>query len=220
MSSTAAIRTTPSIWVTGIASLLAGDKQCEWAVWFKSHFQNYARMPRSNDAVAWQLNHTALLQRTVAKLISEGYTVTTENQNWFGLAGSVGTLSGKPDIIAVRDGDGLIVDTKTGTPRVADRVQVMLYLWAVPKCLPRFRGVRFDGRVVYGTGELWVPGDDVDAKFIGRARNTIRAVADAQRARKVPSFSECRFCPITEADCPERLDADAGGGARGETDEF
>jgi hypothetical protein len=78
---------------------------------------------------------------------------------------------------------------------------------AVPECVQQFHGSRFDS-LDYGTGELWVPCDEVGAMFVGRARNTIRAVADGQRPRKVPTFGEWRLCPTTEVDCPERLEAD------------
>ena len=35
----------------------------------------------------------------------------------------------------------------------------------------------------------------------------IRRLADERPAKKAPSLQECRFCDISVADCPERIDA-------------
>ena len=37
----------------------------------------------------------------------------------------------------------------------------------------------------------------------------MRRLSSVQPPRKVPSWSECRFCPIGPGDCPERVEADA-----------
>ena len=43
-----------------------------------------------------------------------GYTVYVENQNSFRLRGRQATLGGKPDLIAVKNADAVIIDAKTG----------------------------------------------------------------------------------------------------------
>ena len=43
-----------------------------------------------------------------------GYEVFTENQNSFRLRGKYATLAGKPDLIAVKGSDAVIIDAKTG----------------------------------------------------------------------------------------------------------
>jgi hypothetical protein len=65
---------------------------------------------------------------------------------------------------------------------------------------------------------MFVPAEEVDAEFIGQACAMLRTLGAEKPARKCQSFSECRFCPVTEADCPERLMAHDVGKA--ETDEF
>ena len=35
----------PYIWATWLPRLLVGDRSCEWAVWFKAHYQDFERQP-------------------------------------------------------------------------------------------------------------------------------------------------------------------------------
>ena len=93
-------RTDPYIWVTWLSKLLVGDTSCEWAAWFKAHFQDFQKVPSDFDTFSWQIDHTDLLSQVRADLEAEGYTVATEQQNLFRLRGSSGiTVGGKPDLI-------------------------------------------------------------------------------------------------------------------------
>ena len=47
---------------------------------------------------------------------------------------------------------------------------------------------------------------------------SLRRLGAADPARKVPSQTECGFCPITHSDCPERRVHQEDGS--GETDDF
>ena len=51
-----------------------------------------------------------------------------------------------------------------------------------------------------------IPAEAVDDQFIQNLGTLIRRLAAEQQAARVPSAQECRFCDITSADCPERLD--------------
>ena len=33
----------PYIWATWLPRLLVGDNSCEWAIWFKAHYQKWTR---------------------------------------------------------------------------------------------------------------------------------------------------------------------------------
>ena len=35
----------PYIWATWLPRLLIGENSCEWAVWFKAHYQDWTRGP-------------------------------------------------------------------------------------------------------------------------------------------------------------------------------
>ena len=149
-----------------------------------------------------------------------GYQVFTEDQNFFTLRGKSATLAGKPDLIAVKGKDLVIVDAKTGRPNPAHSAQVMINQYGVPRALEQYRGMEFRGHVIYPDGKnVGIPASRVDQKFIDRLGNLIRRLAEENPARWVPSASECRWCDITAAaDCPERVEA--RGAAEGRTEDF
>ena len=127
-------------------------------------------------------------------------------------------LGGKPDLIAKKGNSCRIIDIKTGQPRASDHVQVMLYMYAVPKAFPeKYRNVVLEGRVVYGEREVAVPSSAVDEKFVKRFSELIRRLASNEPAKRVPSFGECRYCNIPASECPDRVDKDT---STAEVDDF
>ena len=121
-------------------------------------------------------------------------------------------------MIAVKGHDAVIIDAKTGRPSPHHSVQVLTYMYAVPRALDRYRGMEFRGHVIYPDGNVQIPVSGVDRKFVERLGSLIRRLADETPARKVPSASECRWCDITAADCPER--AEEMRGTEGTTEDF
>ena len=117
-------------------------------------------------------------------------------------------MAGKPDLIAVKGGDAVIIDAKTGKPSPSHAVQVMVYQYAVPKALEQYRGIRFKGHVVYPDSQVGIPASGLDQKFIQNLGGLIRRLASETPARRVPSTGECRFCDITAEDCPERVEGE------------
>ena len=209
----------PCIWATWLARLLAGESQCEWAGWFRAHYQDWVKPPSDFDSARWMMDHSALVNEARESREKLEYQVFPEEQNSFRLRGKFATLAGKPDLIAVKGNDLVIVDAKTGRPNPAHSAQIMIYQYAVPKALEQYRGMEFRGHVVYPDGKnVCIPASGVDRKFIDRLGALIRRLADENPARKVPSVSECRFCDITGADCPERVEA--RGAAEGTTEDF
>ena len=204
-------RESPYIWATWLAKLLAGENSCEWASWFRSHYQDWAKPPTDFDQAQWMLEHTALVNQARESREKLGYTVYTEAQNAFRLRGRFATLAGKPDLIAVRNGDAVIIDAKTGKPSPAHSAQVMIYQYAVPRALDRYRGMEFRGHVIYPDANVQIPASGIDGKFVERLGALIRRLAAETPARKVPSTQECRWCDITKADCPERVEREADG---------
>ena len=140
--------------------------------------------------------------------------MSTETQNYFHLKGRTATVGGKPDLIARKENRGIIVDIKTGQPKSSDHVQVMLYVYAVPKAFPeKYKDVVFEGRVVYGEREVPVPSSAIDGKFVERFAELIRKLASNEPSRRVPSYGECTFCKIPESECPDRVDKDSSSAA-------
>jgi CRISPR/Cas system-associated exonuclease Cas4 (RecB family) len=199
-------RSSPYVWTTWLSKLLVGDQACEWAAWFKANHQGFDKATSTFDATGWRLAHTALLDRKYRQLIEAGQSVTMEGQNRFSLKGKCATLGGKPDLIGL-NGTGTICDVKTGQPKPSDHAQVMIYMWAVSRALPKYQGVRFDGLVVYPDHEVRIPAEAVDSAFVGNLAGLIKRVSSDAPARRVPSPDECRFCDLTVKDCLERVEA-------------
>ena len=132
----------PYIWVTWLSKLLSGEASCEWASWFKAHYErgSYSQIPTAFDQAAWNLSHTRLVGRIRDRLEGEGRSVTVEAQNQFTLVGRVATVGGRPDIIAVSGDSVTVCDAKTGQPRVSDQIQVMAYMYTAPLAFPQYDG--------------------------------------------------------------------------------
>jgi hypothetical protein len=163
--------------------------------------------------------HTALLNKTRAELEAEGRAVFTENQNQFWMRGKAATISGKPDLIAIGE-NPVICDVKTGQPKAADSAQVMLYMYAVPLSVPKYKGMKFDGVVAYGDSQIHIPASAVDEIFKANLISLIKRVISDEPARRIPSTSECGFCSITLGDCPDRLEAQAEEDQQAVTEDF
>ena len=196
----------PYIWATWLARLLAGEAHCQWAGWFRAHYQDWTKPPSDFDNAKWMLDHTALLNWERESRESLGYAVRVENQNSFRLRGRYATLAGKPDLIAVKNSDAVIVDAKTGRVSPHHAVQLMLYQYAVPKALEQHRGMEFRGHVAYPESNVEIPASRIDRNFVDNLGTLIRRLAADTPARRAPSSTECRFCDITAADCPERME--------------
>lgn len=210
-------RQEPYVWVSWVTKLLAGESSCVWSAWLRAHFQT-AKAPTTFDMGAWQVEHSAVLRKAVMDYEKEGYAAYVEDQNSFVLKGKSGSLSGKPDLVAVKDGAGWVVDTKTGLPKASDRIQVMIYMWALPLTNPAFADVAFEGKVIYRTGYNLIRPEEIDEKFVKAVGELMRMVCGEEEPHKAPSFAECQNCPITPEDCGDR--AEAAKFHQGETVEF
>ena len=200
--------TGPYIWVTWLPRLLSGESSCEWAAWFKAQHEgsSWARAPSDFDQAGWLMDHTALLNEQREVWEKQGCSVLTEAQNSFTLRGSSASLAGKPDLVAQRRDGVTVIDAKSGRPSPHHAIQVMIYMYALPRALERYRGLALSGQVAYPDHVVDIPAAAVDEGFIRNLGGLIRRLAAETSARRVPSPMECRFCEITKADCPDRLE--------------
>ena len=198
----------PYIWTTWLTRLLSGDSSCEWAAQFRAHHEtkSYSKVSSGFDAARWQMEHTALLNKARAEMESAGANVYIEGQNFFTLRGKTATLSGKPDLVSIEGNTGVIADAKTGQQSISHQIQVLIYMYALPKALPQYRDVTFEGKLVYPDEEVFIPSDGVNDGFVTELGGLITRLADSDSAIRTPSKQECSFCNITIADCDERID--------------
>ena len=195
------------IWTTWLPRLLTGENSCAWATWFKTHYQDWAKPPSDFDLAQWLLSHTALVNERIRNLSVGGHDV--EAQKRFELRGRTATLAGKPGIIAHREGEAVIVGAKTGHESPSHAVQVMIYLYAVPRALEWYRNAKLRGQVTYRDHTTRIPADAVYDAFIKNTGALIRRLSADEPARRVPSRRECRFCDISAAECSARVESAA-----------
>jgi hypothetical protein len=195
---------------------LSGEKHCELAPWLLSHFRIDKR-PRAFDLAAWTAEHTDMVLARARCLDAEGYTVFLEDQNDFVLKGKAGTLSGKCDLVAIRDDDVLVEDCKTGKQKDADFQQVLVYMFALPllAAAPRpspmteaVRGKTIRGAVQYRTFRQEIQAEAFTVDRRARILDTIIRIGAGPRPSATPSAAECRYCDIPKSDCAARLDVD------------
>jgi hypothetical protein len=122
-------RSSPYTYATWLSKAMAGERQCLYAGWFKSHF-TFKAEKRDFNLDAWTAEHTAMVHDVAAEYRAKGYKVYLEGQNTIRVRGRDGAvLVGKPDIVAVKDDTAVVVDCKTGQPRTSDSLQVRLYMY-------------------------------------------------------------------------------------------
>ncbi len=212
------------LWVTWLSPLLVGADACEWKAWFKSHHY-YSKLPSNMDFTAWEMMHTELMTKTADQIMNdyEGKVdIYTEGEGAFNLQGKQSkiTLAGKPDLIVVPHGDELpsIWDCKTGNPKSSHKAQLLIYMYAIPLVVDKFKGLEFTGTLRYGSDDyVTVEHNELDTRFKSQLIATIKRVGSQKPALKVPSANECGFCEISKDDCPERNE---GQTQRAKTSDF
>jgi len=202
------VRDSAFIWVTWAASYLAGTAHCYYSAWLRAHYQNVDLVKSDFDQAAWIMNHSEMVNTTRLNRENEGWKVKLEDQNKFIVEGNSGTkLSGKPDIVSVKDNEVVVIDCKTGKPRVSDVSQVQIYIFALER-KAEYKGKKFRGELHYKDHVLVVPGESVNNVFKGRLFQTLSTLSSLEQVGKTPSFDECKFCPISHSECEERISID------------
>ena len=196
------------VFPTWITKLLAGENQCWYSAWYKTHFKYKKVVEKDREAffADYTARHDAIAPNRAMFLKLEGWTVKVEEQGEFRVNGKLGDISGKPDIVAMKDDEALVVEVKSGKPRQSDHWQVLLYLLFLPlDWMKGFKTIR--GEVEYPDGVVVDvrPLQSEEREKIGAA---LRLVTGPDAPAATPSSVDCRFCDI--ARCEYRYKASAG----------
>jgi hypothetical protein len=197
----------PSIWVTWLAKLMTDEIHCSWSVWFRTHYK-YEKLNRNFDSAKWNANHQALLNDRLADLQVQSFKVFAEGENWFEIIGKsyLVKVSGKPDILAIRNGQAWVEDCKTGKKKNSDLYQILLYMLLLPLSHQKCRATKLEGRLVYPDTVMEISSDQVNKEFKAQFRETIAMLSQPVCPRKVACFQECQYCDISAQYCPERVE--------------
>ena len=195
------------VWITWLSKVMAGEQNCIWASWFKSHFKEYEKVPSDFDRVKWTMEHTRRVHQLHAERESAGEQAFLEGDNEIRYEWQGGLLvAGKPDLVTISAQGTTVYDVKTGKARMSDQVQVMLYMYLLPLGSQRYSGAKPSGCVVYGDRRVQLPTGVIDDAFIKNFNHFLGVIGSNRPAVKVPSTYECRFCEIAKSECPERIE--------------
>lgn len=193
------LRKQPFIYVTWLKNYLIGEDLCRWSIWHRI-YHHYDEAKSNFDSVRYTIAHTAMREQVQQSYAKNGYEVIPEFQ--VNIYGQVAQLKGRIDLIAIREDKNLIIEVKTGKPRPSDKIQLMLYIWALPKTQSRFRGASFDGLLIYDSHEIEISALEVDEVFVKHFKQFTKDILSSEPDRKYPSPRECAWCRI--ANCDER----------------
>lgn len=196
------------VWVTWLSRLMAGEGSCQWAPWFKTHFTGYEKVPSDFQLAVWVAQHTQMADKLAKEHSALGETIFKEGQNLFKVRRNSGlVIAGKPDLITINQmGQYTVYDAKTGSPSNSHTIQVMLYMMLLPYSQIEYRGKEFAGCVVYKDGQQCdIPATVIDDDFSNQVTYFLNIVEAATPPEPTPSFEECKFCDITNDDCPVRV---------------
>lgn len=197
----------PYVWVTWLTAFLAGEAHCQWAPWFKARHR-YTKVPTDFDLAAWSAEHDALVTARAHALTADGWLVRVEDQNAFKVIGQTAVLSGKPDIAAIRSGELLVVDCKTGQQRHKDWWQMLVYFYACELVAPLGDWTTMRGELQYLDRTVPVEFDALTPARRSRIIETLQAVGQPLAPASTPSAKECGFCDITGGDCSARVETE------------
>ncbi len=194
----------PEFWISSLAKFLAGENQCEWAIWFRARFRYDKLEDPDFDSAAYTHEHNALLATKKSGLLASGYRVDAEK--YVRATGTFSVLVGKIDLLAQKDGTTLVIDGKTGQKRHSDWWQVLTYMLALPIAWER-PTLRVVGEVVYKDGtKRSIEPEELTAEHRSHITGTAKRIAlMTDPPPWTPSEQECRYCNIGPNDCPKRI---------------
>lgn len=191
------------IWATWVAGYLAGPK-CAWQLWFRANHWLETKMPDDPDAPMWRDRHEALVDELDRQVLATG--VVTERELPLQLTYRDGVvIKGSADLVATRPEQGAIdiYEVKGGRPQDSDRFQLWLYMWMMAETLERDEEWDIGGWLVRrGTRE---PHPAIPERFEDAVDEALAFFTGPEPAGPTPG-GHCRFCPLTEVDCPVRPD--------------
>ncbi len=197
-------RSSPYLYATWLAKVMAGQVTCQWQYWFQVHNKLMQRQPDSYDLVGWRIDHARMVNELRLSIKARGETPRLAYHFKLEIPDKA-TLGGEADCIVANRNQVTVYDCKTGQPRASDQVQVMIYMHALAQ-EPAFRSKAFQGAVLYKDGPVAIP--RLPETFVTNFCYFVDLLASKTPPHK-SSGSDCKFCAITSDDCDEREGAAA-----------
>ena len=140
----------PRISPAWFAELLAGEAHCQWAYWFRARHEEWELGPSlSLSRVDWLMEHTWELIDCINRYQEQGYAVSNGWPNDYVLRVGGAVLSGRPEVIATKGDDCVVIDFHDGEATRSRTLQVMVHMYALPRAIDRFRSMSPRGEIAY-----------------------------------------------------------------------
>ena len=199
----------PRISPVWLAGLLSGEAHCQWASWFRTHHEDWDRVEVPDlPGLDWETQYTHQLNDCIKRYEAQGYTVSNGGPNAYSLNIGEAVLSGRPDVIATKGEDCIVIDFPKGKANHSHAFQVMTHMYALPRAVERLRGISPRGELVYWREMAEISAGSLDHEFIENLYRLAGRLAAVEPLARVPSPDECWVCDIGAADCPERMKDD------------
>ena len=167
-----------------LAGLLAAEAQCEWASWFRVRHEDWEQGPvPSLSDLEWSIDYTQRLNRCIKLYEDQGYTVSNGGPNGYVLSVGGAELSGRPDVIATKGGDCIVIDFPEGEPTRSHALQVMIHIYALSMAVERFQGMTLSGQLAYGRESVDIPAASEDREFTENMTELARRLTAGRTAR-------------------------------------
>ena len=200
----------PRISPLWLAGLLSGEARCHWASGFRTHYEDWHTVETPGlPGFDWRIQYTVQLNGCIRRYEEQGYTVSNGVPNaYYTLSLGDAVLSGRPDVIAVKDDDCVVIDFPKGEANRSHPFQVMTHMYALPRAVDRFQDMSPRGELVYWEEQVDIPAGSLAREFVESLQRQAERLASGEPLARVPSLDECWTCDIGAADCPERMDDD------------
>ena len=174
----------------------------------KTHYSNYEKPPPRTEFIKYRLDHSRMINELRKERLTKGEKVFVEEANRFSLEIKPNlTLDGKPDLIAIAEDKATVYECKSGAEKDSYQIQLMIYLYCLPRCFGRYKSIELAGCLLHCSGtRIEIPQSMVDESFADHLNYWLGILGSNIPPAKAPSESECLFCSITKADCPERVE--------------
>ena len=142
----------PYIHPSWLPRILFGMDRCEWEAWFQAHHdgRTWQKLDSGLNQVRYNIIHTEIIRRCAEELELRGFAVAVEHQNDFKVTLQGATISGRPDRVATRNDEAVIVDAKAAQCGQAHEIQVMLYMMFLPLADRLYSDLKITVEVYYG----------------------------------------------------------------------
>lgn len=181
---------------------------CSWSVWFKTHYPTLERAPLKPEFIKYRLDHSRMINELRNERLAKGEKVFAEGANSFSLEIRPNlTLAGKPDLIALSGDRATIYECKSGAQRDSYQIQLMIYLYCLPRCFSQYKNMKLEGCLLYyPDNRITIPHSMIDKEFIDHLNYWLKILGSDIAPTKAPSENECSFCNIAQADCHDRVE--------------